>query len=68
MWCEKREKWMDRGLVAVLDIAPGGRGWFAGSSTDGEASEATRGNAEHDGEPLILGVDASRLHRARQPR
>jgi hypothetical protein len=57
---------MDRDLVAVLNISRGGRMRFARSSTEGEAGEAVRGNADHDGEPLILRVDASKLHKAKQ--
>jgi putative transposase len=66
LWCEKCERWMDRDLVAVLNISRRGRVRFARSSTEGEAGEAVRGNAEHDGEPLILRVDASKLHNAQQ--
>jgi len=66
LWCGKCERWMDRDLVAVLNISRRGRVRFARSSTEGEAGEAVRGNAEHDGEPLILRVDASKLRRAQQ--
>ncbi len=62
LWCDKCERWMDRDLVAVLNISRRGRVRFARSSTEGEASEAVKGNVEHDGEPLILRVDASKLH------
>jgi len=63
LWCEKCGRWMDRDLIAVLNISRRGRVRFARSSTEGEASEAVKGNAEHDGEPLILRVDASKLPR-----
>jgi putative transposase len=66
LWCGKCERWMDRDLVAVLNISRRGRVRFARSSTEGEAGEAVRGNAEHDGEPLILRVDASKLRHAQQ--
>ncbi len=66
LWCEKCERWMDRDLMAVLNISRRGRVRFARSSTEGEAGETVRGNAEHDGEPLILRVDASKLHHAQQ--
>jgi transposase len=66
LWCEKCERWMDRDLVAVLNISRRGRVRFARSSTEGEASEAVKGNAEHGWEPLILRVDASKLHHAQQ--
>jgi len=61
LWCKHCERWMDRDLVAVLNISRRGRVRFARSSTEGEADEAVKGNAEHDGEPLILRVDASKL-------
>jgi putative transposase len=66
LWCERCERWTDRDLVAVLNISRRGRVRFARSATEGEAGEAVRGNAEHDGEPLILRVDASKLHNAQQ--
>jgi len=66
LWCGKCERWMDRDLVAVLNISRRGRVRFARSSKEGEAGEAVKGNAEHDGEPLILRVDASKLRHAQQ--
>jgi putative transposase len=66
LWCGKCVGWMDRDLVAVLNISRRGRVRFARSSKEGEASEAVRGNAEHDREPLILRVDASKLRHAQQ--
>jgi len=57
---------MDRDLVAVLNISRNGRVRFARSSTEGEAGEAGRGNAEREGRPPILRVDASKLHDAKQ--
>jgi putative transposase len=66
LWCQKCVRWMDRDLVAVLNISRRGRVRFARSTTEGEASEAVRGNAERDGEPPILRVDASKLRRAQQ--
>jgi len=66
LWCERCEEWMDRDLVAVLNISRRGRVRFARSSTEGEAGEAVKGNAEHEGEPLILRVDASKLRRGQQ--
>ena len=65
LWCERCGRWMDRDVVAVLNISHRGRVRFARSTTEGEASEAVKGNAEHEGEPLILRVDASKLHQAR---
>jgi putative transposase len=67
LWCEGCKRWRDRDLVAVLNISR--RGWlrFDHSSKEGEANEAVKGNAEHEGEPLILRVDASKLrHTAKQ--
>jgi putative transposase len=67
LWCGKCGRWMDRDLVAVLNISRRGRVRFARSSKEGEADETVRGNAEHEGEPLILRVDASKLQSARRP-
>jgi hypothetical protein len=53
-------------VVAVLNISR--RGWLRfdhSSRKEGEAKEAVKGNAEHDGEPLILRVDASKLGHSR---
>jgi putative transposase len=61
LWCGNCGRWMDRDLVAVLNISRMGRVRFARSSKEGEAREAARGNAEHGGEPPILRVDASKL-------
>ncbi len=66
LWCEKCKRWRDRDLVAVLNISSRGRVRFARSSAEGEVGEAMKGNAEHDWEPLILRVDASKLHNAKQ--
>jgi putative transposase len=68
LWCEKCKRWRDRDLVAVLNISQRGRVRFARSSTEGGASEAVKGNAEHDGKPLILRVDASKLCHERKAR
>ncbi|MDA4131823.1 MAG: transposase, partial [Thaumarchaeota archaeon] len=68
LWCGKCKRWMDRDMVAVLNISRRGRVRFARSTTEGEASEAMKGNAEREGEPLILRVDASKLHDAWQTR
>ncbi len=66
LWCERCRRWMDRDLTAVLNISRRGRVRFARSSTEGEAVEAVKGNAEHEGEPLILRVDASKLGHIQQ--
>jgi len=66
LWCKICEKWRDRDLVAVLNISR--KGWlkFDHSQKEGQAKEAMKGNAEHDGEPPILRVDASKLRQSRQ--
>jgi putative transposase len=66
LWCKVCKKWRDRDVCAVLNISR--RGWlrFDHSSKEGEAGEAVKGNAEHEGEPLILRVDASKLRRVEQ--
>jgi glycosyltransferase involved in cell wall biosynthesis len=61
LWCEKCGRWMDRDLCAVLNISR--RGWMRFVQSKGGAGEAVKGNAEHEGEPLILRVDASKLGR-----
>ncbi|MDA4131776.1 MAG: zinc ribbon domain-containing protein, partial [Thaumarchaeota archaeon] len=67
LWCEVCKKWRNRDLVAVLNISRRGRLRFDRSSKEGEAGEAVKGNAEHEGEPPILRVDASKLrHVTRQ--
>jgi DNA invertase Pin-like site-specific DNA recombinase len=49
---------MDRELAAVLNVSRRGRVvGYARSSTEGQASEAAKRNAKHDGESLILRVD-----------
>jgi len=60
LWCERCERWRDRDLIAVLNISR--RGWlrFDHSSKEGGAREAMRGNPGHEGEPVILRVDASK--------
>ncbi|MDA4136434.1 MAG: transposase [Thaumarchaeota archaeon] len=60
LWCGKCGRWADRDLIAVLNISRRGRLRFDRSSRQGEANEAVKGNAEHEGEPLILRVDASK--------
>jgi putative transposase len=60
LWCEKCVRWADRDLIAVLNISRRGRLRFDRSSRQGKADEAVKGNAEHEGEPPILRVDASK--------
>jgi len=42
-WCEKCGRWMDRDLIAVLNISRRGRVRFARSLKEGEASEPVKG-------------------------
>jgi len=63
LWCEECKRWTDRDVVAVLNISH--RGWLRfdhSQRKEGEAREAVKGNVEPEGEPLILKVDASKLH------
>lgn len=67
LWCEVCERWRDRDLVAVLNISR--RGWSRfdhSSKKEGEAGETVKGNAEHDGDPLVLRVDASKLRHVQE--
>ena len=60
LWCGKCGRWADRDIVAVVNISRRGRLRFDRSSRQGETNETVKGNAEHEGEPLILRVDASK--------
>ena len=66
LWCQGCKRWRDRDVVAVLNISR--RGWlrFDHSSKEGGAGEAVKGNAEHEREPLVLRVDASKLRQLAQ--
>jgi len=66
LWCEVCKRWTDRDLCAVLNISR--RGWVRFAQSKGGAGEAVRGNPEHEGEPAILRVDASKLRHAHQTR
>jgi putative transposase len=62
LWCPKCKRWMDRDVVAVMNISQRGRLRF--DRSQGEASEAVKGNPQKLGrsqEPVILRVDASKL-------
>ncbi len=61
LWCQGCRRSMDRDIAAVLNISR--RGWlrFDHSSTEGEAGEAVKRDAEQEGKPSILRVDASKL-------
>ncbi len=64
LWCKVCKRWMDRDVIAVLNISRRGRLRFDRSqpSKEGEAGETVKGNAELEIEPPILRVDASKLH------
>lgn len=57
LWCAECKGWMDRDVVAAMNISIKGLARFA--SSKGLAGEAMKGNVEK--EPLILRVDASKL-------
>jgi putative transposase len=66
LWCSVCERWRDRDVVAVMNISR--RGWLRFDHSQGEANEAVRGNSEHEREPVILRVDASKFGSRRKPR
>ena len=55
LWCQKCARWMDRDIIAVMNISRRGRLRFDRSK--GEASEAMKGNPTT---PVILRVDVSK--------
>ena len=55
LWCQKCARWMDRDIIAVMNISHRGRLRFDRSK--GEAGEAVKGNPTT---PVILRVDASK--------
>jgi putative transposase len=65
LWCAECKKWMDRDVVAAMNLSIKGLARFA--SSKGLADEAMKGNMERD--LVILRVDASKLSRIRhQPK
>jgi putative transposase len=56
LWCDQCQKWMDRDVVAAMNIAKKGAEVFQRSKCD--AGEAMKGNPTT---PVILRVDASKL-------
>jgi putative transposase len=63
LWCDLCKRWMDRDVVAAMNLSIKGRAFLAKSKDvferpQGLASEAMKGNADM---PLILRVDASKL-------
>ena len=61
LWCEKCGRWLDRDVVAVMNISH--RGWLRFVQSKGEAGEAMVQEREQTDETLILKVDASKLSR-----
>ena len=55
LWCPKCERWLDRDLVAVMNISR--KGWVRFAHPKGGAVEAMRGNQTM---PVILRVDVSK--------
>ena len=63
LWCKSCGRWEDRDVVAVMNISR--RGWVRFAQSKGEAGEAVKGNPRREGssqEPVILRVDASKMH------
>jgi len=56
LWCDQCKKWMDRDVVAAMNLSIKGLARFA--SSKGLAGEAMKGNPTM---PVILRVDASKL-------
>jgi putative transposase len=59
LYCEECNRWLDRDVVAVMNIGRKGAEVFQRSQ--GDASEAMKGNPAFAKEPVILRVDASKL-------
>jgi len=62
LWCTRCKRWWHRDVVAVMNISH--RGLLRFRSSQGEASEAVKGNPREgwsSQEPVILQVDASKL-------
>jgi putative transposase len=64
LWCAECKRWMDRDVVAAMNISIRGRAFLSSNGEgvferpQGLAGEAMKGNADM---PLILRVDASKL-------
>ncbi|MEO9308716.1 MAG: transposase, partial [Nitrososphaera sp.] len=59
LWCSNCMRFMDRDVVASMNIAY--KGWTRFCHPRGLPSEAMRGNVDFDKNPLILRVDGSKL-------
>jgi putative transposase len=64
LWCDECKRWMDRDVVAAMNVGRKGAEVFQRSK--GAVGEAMRGNLERD--PIILRVDAAKLTFRRKPR
>jgi putative transposase len=62
LWCDQCKKWMDRDVVAAMNLSVKGLARFA--SSQGLAGEAMKRNPTM---PVILRVDASKLTRFHRP-
>lgn len=63
LYCSECKRWMDRDIVAAMNLSVKGLARFA--SSKGVASEAMRGNPGEE-MPVILRVDAAKLSHYRQ--
>jgi putative transposase len=59
LWCPDCKKWMDRDVVAAMNVA--GKGGEVFHRPQGLAGEAMKGNPVFAKEPVILRVDAGKL-------
>jgi putative transposase len=71
LWCDECKRWMDRDVVAVMNLSIKGRAFLSSvgegvfERPEGLADEAMKGNPEM---PVILRVDASKLSFRHKPR
>jgi putative transposase len=63
LWCQKCKRWLDRDVVAVMNISR--RGWLRFGQSKGEACEAMVQERGFLFPPPILKVDASKLSTSR---
>lgn len=63
LWCAECKKWMDRDVVATMNLSIKGRSRFERSQ--GAAGEAMKGNPTT---PVILRIDAAKLCLRHQPK
>ncbi len=65
LWCAECKRWMDRDVVAAMNLSFKGLARFA--SSKGAACEAMKGNPG-EAMPVILRVDAAKLSHCQQPK